>query len=60
MRSRDMIYLKNCPGVSPHGLLRALKHTGWEEVETSRLFEGNEPLFEEAKAVAKERGLVFS
>ncbi|KAJ7192233.1 hypothetical protein GGX14DRAFT_406488 [Mycena pura] len=57
---RDIIDLKNCPGVSPHGLVQALKHTGWQEVSTSRLFEGNEPLFEKAKAVAKERGLAFS
>ncbi|KAJ6580054.1 hypothetical protein DFH09DRAFT_1146405 [Mycena vulgaris] len=57
--NRDMIDLANCPGVNPHGLVQALKYTGWHTVSALRLFEGNAPLLEEAKAIAKERGLSF-
>ncbi|KAJ6571071.1 hypothetical protein B0H19DRAFT_1064185 [Mycena capillaripes] len=57
--NRDMIDLANCPGVNPHGLVQALKYTGWHTVSARRLFEGNEPLLEEAKATAKELGLSF-
>ncbi|KAJ7195670.1 hypothetical protein GGX14DRAFT_674743 [Mycena pura] len=58
-RSARMIHLENCPGVSPHGLVQAMKHTGWNTIRARQLFEGNQPLFEEAEAVAKERGLSF-
>ncbi|KAF8186084.1 hypothetical protein K438DRAFT_1765419 [Mycena galopus ATCC 62051] len=51
------ITLDNCPGVNPHGLVQALKYTGWHTISARRLFEGNEPLLEEGKAIAKERGL---
>ncbi|KAF7346232.1 hypothetical protein MSAN_01850200 [Mycena sanguinolenta] len=54
---RDMITLDNCPGVNPHGLVQALKSTGWSTISARRVFEGNEPLMEEGKAVAKGRGI---
>ncbi|KAJ7728949.1 hypothetical protein DFH07DRAFT_850655 [Mycena maculata] len=58
-RNRHMINLDNCPGVNPHGLVQALKYTSWQTISARRLFEGNEPLHEEGKAIAKERGLVL-
>ncbi|KAF7346230.1 hypothetical protein MSAN_01850000 [Mycena sanguinolenta] len=54
---RDTITLDNCPGVNPHGLVQALKSTGWSTISARRVFEGNEPLMEEGKAVAKGRGI---
>ncbi|KAF8186086.1 hypothetical protein K438DRAFT_2153906 [Mycena galopus ATCC 62051] len=57
--SGSTINLDNCPGVSPHGLVQALKYTGWRTISARRLFEGNEPLLEKGKAIAKERGLSF-
>ncbi|KAJ7786748.1 hypothetical protein B0H14DRAFT_302068 [Mycena olivaceomarginata] len=53
------INLANCPGVNPNGLVQALKYTGWSIISTQGLFEGNKPLREEGKAIAKERGLYF-
>ncbi|KAJ6521052.1 hypothetical protein DFH09DRAFT_1373137 [Mycena vulgaris] len=57
--NRGSISLDNCPGVNPHGLVQALKYTGWHTISARRVFEGNEPLLEEGKAIAKERGLYF-
>ncbi|KAF7339878.1 hypothetical protein MVEN_01904800 [Mycena venus] len=55
----DSISFDNCPGVNPHGLVQALKYTGWHTISARRIFEGNKPLLEEGKAIAKERGLNF-
>ncbi|KAJ6511029.1 hypothetical protein C8R45DRAFT_921715 [Mycena sanguinolenta] len=53
----EMITLNNCPGVNPHGLVQALKSTGWKTISARHVFEGNEPLMKEGEAVAQGRGI---
>lgn len=55
----DSMSCDNVPGLNPHGLVNALKHTGWRSVSTRGIFNGNEPLEEEAVKAAKDRGITL-
>jgi len=56
---RDYVTLKNISGLNEHGLINALRYTGWDRVETHDLFRGNLPLEEEGKRIAEERKFAF-
>jgi len=55
----DYVTLENMSGLNEHGLINALRYTGWGRVETHDLFRGNLPLEEEGKKIAEERKFAF-
>lgn len=55
----DSIHCEDVPGLNPHGLVNALKYTGWRNVNTRGIFNGNEALKEEAVKAAKDRGVTL-
>lgn len=51
------ISCENAPGMNPHGFVNALKYTGWRNIQTRGIFEGNEPLKLEGEKAAKDQGI---